>query len=1239
MDDYSDPADRKDSPVSRPQDRSASAADHPEPLIPEDAGFGWLMSVGVFRFLGYLLRTTGTILRWAFAVVAWVLSPLTAPFRSGRYAVLNSKKNAKATAKDMSKPSTAAVGHWLGRQQRVASIRLRQGVMWLGDRIHRDTAWLCASITGTAGLVLMAIMQLMYVLPTTASLSSQDSPTAVGPHEARDLLPLITSTGTSATPVPFPIDLPDFAPTGNFDKHRLDERPALEVSQTDRPSFDPSKPFVPTRPVARPPVNADVEPAANESSASTPPAIKTIPTESVPSPQPTGSNDPLDNLFPQDGLSSNVPPPASPQPSSSAFDPVVPTPIPTADPRDSQPIPVEIASDPEPWRDSVPLPADDPLDSLFGPVPQPKPSSEPLPAESVTPPSPQPARSEVPSAPADTDPLDALFGPNPMPPKTEPPQPTLSEPVRPEPTPARSDDPLDVLFAPSAKPPATTPVSNPATVPPRTPAALVEPEPAAADPLDSLFGPMVEPPKTETPSAPPEAKPDLELPDFSPSPREEDVKITPVPEAVDPLDALWEPTTKPTPTPTPEPRTPPQPNRAEPKPERRSDDPLDSLFNSKPVSPEPVPTTDMPDVPDFSNPPTPTVQPTESKPVGKDPLDGLFDSPPMSPEPMPTLDVPDFSNGPATQEPRPTPQTDAVDPLDSLFGPRMDDNDRGERPLQPEPDFNAAGQPNANENKPAMNESSVPYSVEPRPSIEPPIERLPVERKPTSPRVPGDPLDSLFPSVPSATPPPPRPVTEPKRAMVDPEDQFEVQVLALPPSDPATFNLSSRIRLPDRIPRPTTISRDRWERTTGATIQIAAPVRSYQERLSDETRRQLEADLSDGPASNNVPVVTAGNREDHLREHELDVSVEKRSPSQVAANLPTQYEIWVHNRGGKPIPSVDVDDNVPPTHRVIAVNPPALFDQNMLRWRLRDLKPNERRKLTVELVPTQTGTIETSAYVKATVTVSSSTNVESQPLPNLNPEPTQPIPSRTAAPETRPQPRTSPIKLRLDMGVPDRLRIGQPCGIVFTVTNNGTEQVEGVWLRTSLPETLTHRIGQRLEYIVGRLAAGESKEIHLAPQARTAGQLPIDAVILVDGEEADIARREPVVYDPGLRLRRKGWREITVGRAVTFTNHVENHTDRDLQRIRVEEFVPNGMEVVDVGQGGIYDEVTHRITWNLSLIPAHQTRTLDVTLRPQDTGPHRTEVSATVGEDSAMPIIARVEAKPVDELATNRVDR
>ena len=46
--------------------------------------------------------------------------------------------------------------------------------------------------------------------------------------------------------------------------------------------------------------------------------------------------------------------------------------------------------------------------------------------------------------------------------------------------------------------------------------------------------------------------------------------------------------------------------------------------------------------------------------------------------------------------------------------------------------------------------------------------------------------------------------------------------------------------------------------------------------------------------------------------------------------------------------------------------------------------------------------------------------------------------------------------------------------------------------------------------------------------------LPIDAVILVDGEEADVARREPVVYDPGMRLRRKGWREVTVGRAVTF---------------------------------------------------------------------------------------------------------
>ena len=230
------------------------------------------------------------------------------------------------------------------------------------------------------------------------------------------------------------------------------------------------------------------------------------------------------------------------------------------------------------------------------------------------------------------------------------------------------------------------------------------------------------------------------------------------------------------------------------------------------------------------------------------------------------------------------------------------------------------------------------------------------------------------------------------------------------------------------------------------------------------------------------------------------------------------------------------------------------------------------------------------------------------------------------------------MKLRLDVDVADRLRVGQPCGIVFTVTNTGDRQVEGIWLRTSLPETLTHRIGQHLEYIVGRLSAGESKEIHLAPQARTAGRLPIDAVILVDGEEADVARREPVVYDPGMRLRRKGWREVTVGRAVTFTNHVENLTDHELQRIRVEEFVPSGMEVVEVGQGGVYDPVSARIVWNIAQVPPHQTQMLDVTLRPREAGPHQSEVSASVGQDSATPIIARVEAKPVDDLATNRTE-
>ena len=1243
MDDNSGRTDRQDSPVAHPHDRTVATAEHSEPMIPEDAGFGWLMTVGLIRCLRSILRGMGTALRWMLAVLAWGLSPLTAPFRTGRYAVVNSEKPS-ATTKDVTKPSAAAVSHWLGRQYRIASIRGRHLALWMGQRLHRDTAWLCASITGTAGLILMAIVQLMYVLPTTASLQSQEETASVGPHEARDLLPLVTSTGTSASPVPFPTDLPDFAPTGNFDKYRREPR-IREISQADRPLFDPSKPpdqqgFVRTRPRTGSTLN--VEPAGNESSPSSPPPIKPIPTEGLPSPLPTGPADPLDNLFP------NANAPVNPEPSSTAFDPVLPTPVRQSEPLDNQPIAVDIAPGPVPGPS--PTPAADPLDALFGPAPQPPPDFDapPTPEPKRSTPTPMPTRTPTPS-PAMSDPLDALFAPTPTPaPSASPttkPEPTPATPVqvapktKPEPMAEPAADPLDVLFAPSPAAPKVTPVSNP-TPPKRIEPSPMERESSSVDPLDSLFGPMPEP---STPS--PEPTPTPSFP--QPSQPEE----TPIPPAAEPREPQFNPqpanpnlTSPPLP---PDFSNPPSANDDRAKPTPAAADPLDALFAPVPErSPAVTPTTPA------SNPQPNNADNMPSR-GSVDPLDSLFEPPPSVPESTPAPEPPDFGNTPRTDTPRTdVPRTDAprmeptpaaADPLDSLFEPPPRENVREERPLFPEPDANSSKQPTEVEPTPAMTDSPIPYSVEPRPSIDPPIERLPAERNPSPTRVPsGDPLDSLFPSVPNATPPPPRPVTEPKRATIEPTEQFDVFVLALPPSDPATFELSSRIHLPDRRPRPTMIARDRWERTTGATMEIAAPVRSYRERLSEETRRQLEADLSDGPESDNVPVLTAGNRKDHLREHELDVSVEKRSPSEVAANLPTRYEIWVHNHGAKPVPSVDVDDNVPPTHRVIAVDPPALFDHDTLRWRLRNLRPNELRKLTVELVPTQTGTIETFASVKATITVSSSTNVKAQSDSNLKPDPISPLPipsNRPTTPDISPQPRPPLVRLRLDVDAPDRLRVGQPCGIVFTVTNTGTEQVEGIWLRTSLPETLTHRIGQRLEYIVGRLAAGESKEIHLAPQARTIGRLPIDTVILVDGEEADVARREPVVYDPGLRLRRKGWREITVGRAVTFTNHVENQTNRELDRIRVEEFVPSGMEVVDVGQGGVYDPISARIVWNINQIPPHQTQTLDVTLRPREIGPHRSEVSATVGDDSVVPIAARVEAKPVDELATNRTDR
>jgi hypothetical protein len=83
---------------------------------------------------------------------------------------------------------------------------------------------------------------------------------------------------------------------------------------------------------------------------------------------------------------------------------------------------------------------------------------------------------------------------------------------------------------------------------------------------------------------------------------------------------------------------------------------------------------------------------------------------------------------------------------------------------------------------------------------------------------------------------------------------------------------------------------------------------------------------------------------------------------------------------------------------------------------------------------------------------------------------------------------------------PERVPLGGTCRVGFRVTNTGTVATEGVKVLFDLPEGLSYSKGRALEYAVGTLAPGETREARLTARAEAMGSGVCRGIIQTSGE-------------------------------------------------------------------------------------------------------------------------------------------
>lgn len=303
------------------------------------------------------------------------------------------------------------------------------------------------------------------------------------------------------------------------------------------------------------------------------------------------------------------------------------------------------------------------------------------------------------------------------------------------------------------------------------------------------------------------------------------------------------------------------------------------------------------------------------------------------------------------------------------------------------------------------------------------------------------------------------------------------------------------------------------------------------------------------------------------------LSIDKVAPQAAVLGQPMVYTIRVRNVGTIPAHQVVVEDRVPRGVELDGTNPRAEMSEKTktLIWKLGTLESGQERTISVRVVPTNEGPIGSVATVNFSTEVSSHTVV-------------------------------SAATLRFELLAAERATLGQPVAFTFRVTNTGRSDATGVVIRNVLPAALRHSDGDDLEYAVGTLPAGKTKEVTLSVTAAQAGKIVNQAVVTADGGISVQAEASVLVQGVSIDVVRNGPKRLFPKKNGRFTNIITNPTAQPMLNVSVVETIPPGVEYVASSPEGEHNPARRSVTWNLSRLDARQSRQFEITLASNEVG-------------------------------------
>lgn len=306
------------------------------------------------------------------------------------------------------------------------------------------------------------------------------------------------------------------------------------------------------------------------------------------------------------------------------------------------------------------------------------------------------------------------------------------------------------------------------------------------------------------------------------------------------------------------------------------------------------------------------------------------------------------------------------------------------------------------------------------------------------------------------------------------------------------------------------------------------------------------------------------------------LQIAKSAPGTAAIGKPLIYSIKIKNVGNAVADDVVVEDFIPEGARLTGTIPQAELINNRLTWRFARLEPKQEQEIKIRVVPEKEGQIGSVATVRMKTEIGSRTTI------------------------------TAP-RLKLELQAQKDAKVGETIVVRYRISNTGSGEATKVVLQHALPAQLQHTMGADLEYDVGTVPAGTTRDVTLQLVAAQAGEAFNTAVVTAEGGMTDRANATVSVMGAQLKVTRRGPARRYLNRTAVYENTVANTTHRDSDPATLIEYVPEGMEYVD-SNGGQYSPIKRTVAWSVPAIRSGDKLKFQVQLKPISAGSHESLV-------------------------------